>query len=183
MFSKMPRFASGIVLVGAITVAGIVAAQQRDPVETAPPPEPRAADERTTESPRNDAGVTERGPRLQQPAQTYRAKQIIGSRVSLNEGAEAGTVDDIVFDDYGVSYLIVVDSSNRLVTIPWETAKFSVEKRTAVIHIAPERFEAAPRYTPQQYPAFSRPAYRKEVHGFFGIMPRIGVQVRDGRHD
>jgi hypothetical protein len=105
-------------------------------------------------------------------AQHFRAKQILGSKVTLEGDSSAGTVDDIVIDEHGnVDYLIVVNSENRLVTVPWDAARFNPEKRMAVVHIAPEKFRQAPTYTVTQYPNFATPAYRTEIYRWYGLTP------------
>lgn len=102
----------------------------------------------------------------------FRAKQILGSKVNLQGDAAVGTVDDIVLDENGnVDYLIVINSEERLVTVPWDAVRFNSEKRLAVVHIAPERFEQVPTYTPNQYPAFSTPAYRTQIYQAYGLTP------------
>ena len=51
----------------------------------------------------------------------FRAKQIIGSKVTIDENQSVGTVDDIVMDQNGnVDYLIVINEDNKLVSIPWQ---------------------------------------------------------------
>jgi hypothetical protein len=83
-----------------------------------------------------------------------------------------GTVDDIVIDEHGnVDYLIVMNSDNRLVTVPWDAARFNSEKRMAVVHIAPEKFRQVPTYTVNQYPNFATPAYRTEIYRWYGLTP------------
>lgn len=105
-------------------------------------------------------------------APAYRAKQILGSKVTLQDNMSAGVVDDIVLDDNGnVDYLIVANADNRLVTVPWDAAKFNVEKRMATLHIAPEKFQKVPTYTTQQYPVFTAPAYRTQVYEYYGLTP------------
>src|SRR5436853_6723472 len=60
--------------------------------------------------------------------QHYRAKEILGSKVSLEAEATAGTVEDIVLDENGnVDYLIVKNETNKLVTVPWDAAQFDVK--------------------------------------------------------
>ena len=104
--------------------------------------------------------------------QHFRAKQILGSKVSLEGDSLAGTVDDIVVDEHGnVDYLIVLNSENKLVTVPWDAARFDLDKRMAVVRIAPERFRQVPTYTVNQYPVFSRPAYRTEIYKWYGLTP------------
>lgn len=102
----------------------------------------------------------------------FRAKQILGSKVTLQSDASVGTVDDIVLDEQGnVDYLIVMNSDERLVTVPWDAVRFNVDKRLAVVHIAPQKFEQVPTYTAQQYPAFATPAYRNQIYQFYGLTP------------
>lgn len=117
----------------------------------------------------------------QEDGQHFRAKQILGSKVTLEGEAAAGTVDDIVVDENGnVDYLIVANSENKLVTVPWDAARFNSEKRTAVIHISPEKFRQVPTYNVKQYPVFSAPTYRTEVYRWYGLTP--GQQRRAIRH-
>jgi sporulation protein YlmC with PRC-barrel domain len=102
----------------------------------------------------------------------YRAKQILGSKVSLEGNTEVGTVDDIVLDDSGnVDYLIVINSDDKLVTVPWDATKFNAEKRYAVVRIAPDKFKKVPTYTVEQYPVFSTPTYRTQTYRYYGLTP------------
>jgi sporulation protein YlmC with PRC-barrel domain len=104
-------------------------------------------------------------------AQHYRAKEILGSRVSLEENTKVGTVDDIVLDEHGnVDYLIVMNSDNRLVTVPWDATRLDAEKHAAVVHITPERFQQVPTYTVESYPVFSVP-YRTQIYRYYGLTP------------
>ena len=104
--------------------------------------------------------------------QHYRAKQIIGSKVQIEGDTAVGTVDDIVLDDAGnVDYLIVANSDNKLVTVPWDAARFNAEKRMATIQITPERFQQVPTYTATQYPVYSTPAYRTQLYKSYGLTP------------
>jgi hypothetical protein len=112
------------------------------------------------------------GPPGAEPAPSIRAKQILGAKVSLQGEKSVGTVDDIVLDEHGnVDYLIVVNSDNRLVTVPWDAAKFNLEKRMAMVHIAPDQFAQVPTYTTEQYPVFSAPAYRTQIYQAYGLTP------------
>lgn len=107
-----------------------------------------------------------------QPAsQAYRAKSVLGSKVSIEGNMSIGTVDDIVFADDGYLEYLVVLNDNKLVTVPWEAAKFNFEKRTAVINITPERFKVIPTYNVDQYPVFSTPKYRVETYKYYDLTP------------
>jgi|SRR5436190_4141384 len=105
-------------------------------------------------------------------SQQFRAKQIIGARVNLEGDTAGGTVDDIVLDEHGnVDYLIVANDKQKLVTVPWDATQFNVDKRIAVVNIAPQKFQQAPTYTVEQYPVFSAPAYRTQVYKYYGLTP------------
>lgn len=103
----------------------------------------------------------------------YRAKQILGSKVSIDGKMEVGIVDDIVLDEHGnVDYLIVVnEDNNKLVTVPWDATRFNAEKRSAVVRIAPEKYKRIPTYTIEQYPLFSTPTYRTQTYKYYGLTP------------
>jgi hypothetical protein len=104
--------------------------------------------------------------------ETIRAKQILGSKVNIQGDMAVGTVDDIVLDDHGnVDYLVVANSDGRLVTVPWDAVRFNLDKRLAVVHIAPDRFQQVPTYTAEQYPTFAAPAYRTQVYQAYGLTP------------
>jgi len=103
---------------------------------------------------------------------TFRAKQLLGAKVSIEGNTQVGTIDDIVLDDHGnVDYLIVANEDNRLVTVPWDAAQFNAQKRTAFVPIAPERYKTVPSYTAEQYPVYSTPAYRTQTYQYYGLTP------------
>lgn len=101
-----------------------------------------------------------------------RAKQILGSQVTIDENMSVGTVDDIVIDPHGnVDYLIVINEDKKLVSIPWDAAQFNAAKRQAIVHISQDKYQEVPTYTPQQYPAFTTPTYRTQTYQYFGLTP------------
>jgi hypothetical protein len=111
-----------------------------------------------------------RGPVVAQ--REFRVKQVLGTKVSIQGDLAIGTVDDIVFGDDGyVEYLIVLNEG-KLVTVPWEAAKFNFENRTATVNITREQFKLIPTYTVERYPTYYAPAYRTEIYKFYGLTPR-----------
>lgn len=102
----------------------------------------------------------------------YRVKQVLGTKVHIQGDLAIGTVDDIVFDDSGyIEYLIVLNEG-KLVTVPWEAAKFNFENRTATVNITREQYRVIPTYTVERYPTFYSPAYRVEIYKHYGLTPR-----------
>jgi sporulation protein YlmC with PRC-barrel domain len=143
------RVFSGVAFAAVATMIGVsfVSAQN------APPPNPQ-------------------GKNAAPPAQTFRAKQLIGSKVNLEGNTAVGTVDDIVIDDHGnVDYLIVAKSDMSLVTVPWDAAAFNAEQQVANVNITPQKFQQVPTYTVKTYPVFATPTYRAQVYKYYGITP------------
>jgi hypothetical protein len=66
---------------------------------------------------------------------TIRAKSILGATVNITGDASVGTVEDIVFTDEGVVDYLVVGKDGKLVTLPWDAAKFDYEERQATVGV------------------------------------------------
>jgi hypothetical protein len=98
--------------------------------------------------------------------------------VSITGDLNIGTVDDIVFNDAGQVEYLVVANEGKLVTVPWEAAKFNFEKRVATVNITQEKFRAIPTYTVTEYPTYFEPTYRTRVYGYFGLTPRPFARIR-----
>ena len=104
---------------------------------------------------------------------TFRAKQVLGMKIMIQNNTAIGTVDDIVFDDAGnLEYLIVATGDNKLITVPWDAAKWNLENKTAIVNITPEVYKTIPTYTPTTYPQFYTPTYRTGIYKVFGVVPR-----------
>ncbi len=103
----------------------------------------------------------------------YRAKQILGTSIMLQGDATVGTVDDLVFDEAGNLEYMIVDNGGKLTTVPWEAAKFDLAKKTAVLTVTPQQYNAIPTYTTTTYPSFYAPTYRTQVYKAYGIAPRV----------
>lgn len=143
---------------------------------------PREAVPRTTDAaPRQPANpAVEEAPAAERPApsgQSYRAKQVLGSQVSITGNVSIGTVEDIVFGDEGYIEYLVVQNEGKLVTVPWEAAKFDFQQRRATVNITQEQFKQVPTYTVNQYPTFSAPQYRAEIFQRFNTTPRVDRRV------
>jgi hypothetical protein len=109
----------------------------------------------------------------EEPTNThYRAKQVLGTKIMIKGDTAIGAVDDLVFDDAGNLEYLIVENRGKLVTVPFEAVKFSIEKRTAVLAITPEQYKLIPIFTDSTYPDFYAPAYRTEVYKYYGLTPR-----------
>lgn len=103
---------------------------------------------------------------------TYRAKQILGSKIMIQNNTAIGTVDDIVFDDAGNLEYLVVANDGKMVAVPWEAAKFDLKSQTAVVNITPEVYKTIPTFTATTYPEFFVPTYRTTTYKMYGVTPR-----------
>jgi len=110
-----------------------------------------------------------------------RAKQILGTRVSIRGGTAVGTVDDIVLSNEGVVDYLIVAHEGKLVTVPWDATKFDYEKRAATVDITQEQYRTIPTYTTERYPNFYAPAYRTEVYRYYGLTPGQGRRLERRR--
>jgi len=102
----------------------------------------------------------------------FRAKQVLGTSIMIQGNTAVGIVDDLVFDDAGNLEYMIVSNEGKLVTVPWEAAKFDLEKKSAVLTITPDQYRTIPTYTPTTYPSFYTPTYRNEVYKYYGLNPR-----------
>jgi hypothetical protein len=103
--------------------------------------------------------------------QTFRAKQVLGSKVTIQGNAAVGTVEDLVFDDAGNLEYAIVDREGKLVTLPWAAVRFNVDQRLATVNITADKYNSIPTYTTTTYPEFYTPTYRTQVYGYFGLTP------------
>jgi hypothetical protein len=125
---------------------GILEAQQPVPVRTEPQPAATVA--------------------------TYRAKQILGSKISLQSNTAVGTVDDIVFDAAGNLEYLIVANEGKLITVPWDAAKFDLKNHSATLNVTPDVYRTIPTYTTTTYPDYWAPTYRTQTYRYFGMTPR-----------
>ncbi len=100
-----------------------------------------------------------------------RAKSLLGATVSLKGGTRAGTVQDIVLSNEGVVDYLIVSEGGKLVTVPWDAARFDWENRTATLNLTPAQYKRIPTYTSTSYPQFYSPAYRTEVYKYYNLKP------------
>ena len=104
---------------------------------------------------------------------TFRAKQVLGTKIMIQNNTAVGTVDDLVFDDAGnLEYLVVATGDNKFITVPWDAAKWDLEKKTGTLTITQEVYKTIPTYTATTYPQFYTPTYRTEVYKVYGLTPR-----------
>ena len=102
----------------------------------------------------------------------FRAKQILGTQIMIQGNTAVGTVDDLVFDEAGNLEYIIVENAGKLSTVPWEAAKFDLEKKMAVLPLTAAQYNVIPTYTTTTYPSYYTPAYRTQMYKFYNLTPR-----------
>lgn len=117
----------------------------------------------------------QRPPVVIKPAETavtpVRARDLLGSKVLISGGTGVGTVHDIVFSNEGVVDYLVVSDAGKLVTVPWDVARFDFTKRVITVPVTREVYTKIPRYSVDRYPTFYRPEYRTEIYRYYGVRP------------
>ena len=145
--------------------------QPPPPNDNAPPPgtEGRRTEVRTQEHGVQVEGQVSSERASARPMAFHRAKNIMGTKVSIEGGLAIGTVDDIVFGDDGMIEYMVVSNEGKLVSVPWSAAKFNFDQRTAVVGITQERYQQIPTFTENTWPRFNDPQYRTTTYGFYNV--------------
>ena len=136
--------------------------------QTAPPPTPPRPGDPVRVAPASPSDTPH----------PYRAKQVLGAKVSLKGDLAIGTVDDVVFSDAGQIEYLIVANEGKLVTVPWEAAKFDFDKRMAVLSITQDRYKLIPTYTAREYPVYFEPTYRTQVYKYYDLSPRPWFGLR-----
>lgn len=117
--------------------------------------------------------VAATAPPVAAPSTHIRAKQVLGTKIMIAGNTAVGTVEDLVFDDAGnLEYLIVSTDTNKLVSVPWDAAKWDLEKKVGTLTLTAEQYKAIPTFTTTTYPSFYTPTYRTETYKFYGLTPR-----------
>jgi hypothetical protein len=153
-----------------LAVVGLTEAQQLPGLPAAPEPPPPV---RATPAQPVVPGQPATGAQPAAAVTTFRAKQILGSKILLSDKTGIGTVDDIVFDNAGnLEYLIVANADGKLISMPWDAARWDVKSQTATLTITPEVYKTIPTFTATTYPDFWAPTYRTQVYKYYGLTPR-----------
>jgi len=126
----------------------------------------------------NGSGVIQASGTSPATTSNYRVKQLLGTQIMIQNNTRVGTVEDLVSDDAGnLDYLIVSTGDNKLVTVPWDGAKFDADKKTAMVNVTQDVWTAVPTYTTTTYPQFYSPTYRTDIYKAYGLTPRAQRRI------
>jgi len=101
----------------------------------------------------------------------YRAKEILGAKINIQNNTAIGTVDDIVFSSAGDVEYLIVNNDGKFVTVPWAAITFNAAQKSAVVDLTPEQYKVIPTYSATTYPQFLTPTYRTEIYKTYGLTP------------
>jgi sporulation protein YlmC with PRC-barrel domain len=59
----------------------------------------------------------------------------------------------------------------KLFAIPWRALTLDAERNCFVLDVSRERFEAAPGFDRDHWPAMADPAWARGVHDYYGVRP------------
>ena len=104
---------------------------------------------------------------------SFRAKQVIGAKINIQNNTAVGTVDDIVLSDAGDVEYVIVQTDDKMVTVPWSTVAWNKDYKSANINITMEQFKVVPRYSSTTYPDYFAPTYRTEIFKQYGVAPGV----------
>jgi hypothetical protein len=98
---------------------------------------------------------------------------MLGTKIAIQGGTAIGTVDDLVFDAAGnMEYMVVARDDGKLITVPWDAAKFDAKSHTATLPITADVYKTIPTYTNTTYPDYFAPAYRTQAYKWYNLTPR-----------
>lgn len=132
------------------------------------------------------------------PANSFRAKDVIGMTVRNAESQEIGTVEDLVIDsrEGRVLYAVMTHSSlasrDQLIITPWNTVQFHVGPRApdrfVVLNLAPAVLLKSPIITRNQWPNIvytEWPTWRTRIDTYYrdhgDVRVRTRVNEKDGK--
>jgi hypothetical protein len=174
-------------------VIGSPARAQNPPRDDPPPRQERRDDRRDDRQDRRDdrrddrresappVQVERTETRTSGQQQSFRVRNVLGTKVSIQGNLAIGTVDDMIFSDDGYIDYLVVLNQGKYVMVPWQAAKFNFEQKTATVNISQSQFQQVPTFTTQTWPNVWAPGYQEKIYGYYGLRP--GPERRMERRD
>ncbi|MET0216978.1 MAG: PRC-barrel domain-containing protein [Burkholderiales bacterium] len=101
-----------------------------------------------------------------------------GDDVVNTAGDKLGTLDDIILDVPGgrIAYAVLstvgfLDTGDKLLAIPWRALTLDPESKCFILDVSKERFERAPKFDKDHWPAIADKAWAREVHTYYRARP------------
>lgn len=106
------------------------------------------------------------------------AETLEGDRVLNLRGEQLGTIEDIMIDVQRgtVAYAVMacggfLGIGDKLFAIPWSALTLDADRKCFVLDADRERFESAPGFDKDHWPAMADDAWAEKVHDFYGVTP------------
>lgn len=106
------------------------------------------------------------------------ASTLIGNPVRNRAGEDLGKIEEIMLDTQHnrISYAVLsfggfLGIGDKLFAVPWEALEVDGDDHCCVLDVAKERLENAPGFDKDNWPTFSDPTWRTEVHGYYEVQP------------
>jgi sporulation protein YlmC with PRC-barrel domain len=115
-----------------------------------------------------------------------KANDLVGMTVKSAWGDRFGSVEEVTFaDNDTIEYLIITrgdeaESDERLVPIPWETAKARVRKDRIILSMSKGKFENAPSFSRSDWEKLSDPEWNKTVHSYYESREKAKGEMTEG---
>ncbi len=139
------------------------------PGQTPPPPS----------STGGGAAIVGGGNRANGPGPFVMACSSLEADIVVNDrGDELGRLEHIMIDVASgrVAYAVLAHGGvfgigERLFAIPWRALTLDAQHRCFVLPVARDRFDRAPGFDRQHWPAMGDPAWAARIHDFYGLPP------------
>lgn len=113
------------------------------------------------------------------------ASSLTGDKVKNAKGEDLGTIEDVMIDlsRGNVAYAVLsfggfLGMGDKLFAVPWESLQINTVNKEVTFDVDKERLENAPGFDKDNWPDMADPAFRKQVHSYYGTQSGIaGTQV------
>lgn len=110
--------------------------------------------------------------------QVMAADTLEGDKVVNSRGEDLGTIEDIMVDVQRgrVAYAVMscggfLGLGDKLFAIPWSALTLDADRHCFVLDADRERFEKAPGFDKDHWPAMADNGWASGVHDFYGVRP------------
>lgn len=106
------------------------------------------------------------------------ADTLEGDSVVNPQGEDLGTIEDIIIDVQRgtVAYAVMscggfMGLGDKLFAIPWNALTLDAERHCFVLDADQQRFQNAPGFDKDHWPAMADNGWAAQVHDFYGVAP------------
>ncbi len=106
------------------------------------------------------------------------ADTLQGARVVNRSNEELGTIEDIMIDVQrgNVAYAVMscggfLGLGDKLFAIPWNALTLDADRHCFVLDADQERFQKAPGFDKDHWPAMADATWANRVHEYYGVRP------------